>query len=281
MAVVQKSEARCLYPRLRTINENPVPFTISHAAAVLPLHRLGKQWLPLSALMIGSMAPDFGYFFSADSSRLVTHSFAGLFTFSWPAGLLVWLFYVAVLEKATITLLPDSWHTRFAHTDRITPALLARVSVAIILGALTHILWDAFTHRYTFVTSAFPALLGPTPGLRWLPLYHMLQGVTSVLGLVVLATWARRLHRQPVKSLIRPYHISERARVTALWIMLVVSLLCGLADWLPYAGAWYDAQIFFAAVGAMSGFFVAWCGVAIWMWIHMSRMRRKTAPRKE
>ena len=258
-----------------------VPFTVSHAAAVLPLHRLSKHKLPLTALMVGSMAPDFGYFFSAEASRLVTHSFAGLFTFSWPAGLLVWLFYVAVLEKATITLLPDPWHTRFAHTDQITPALIARVSVAIILGAVTHILWDAFTHRYTFVTSAFPVLLEPTPGLHWLPLYHMLQGVTSVVGLVVLAMWARRQHRQPAKSLIRPYHISERSRIAALWILLVASLLCGLAYWLPYAGAYYDAQIFFAAIGAMSGFFIAWCGIAIWMWIHTRRVRRRAAPGKE
>ena len=41
-----------------------MPFTVSHAAAVLPLQRLG---LPLTALMIGSMAPDFGYFFSPDA----------------------------------------------------------------------------------------------------------------------------------------------------------------------------------------------------------------------
>ena len=98
-----------------------MPFTVSHAAAVLPLHRLSRHKLPLTALMVGSMAPDFGYFFSYEASRALTHSFAGLFIFSLPAGMIVWLFYVAILEKATITLLSDRWHTRFAHTDAITP----------------------------------------------------------------------------------------------------------------------------------------------------------------
>src|SRR3954469_9278927 len=142
-----------------------MPFTISHAAAVLPLQRFGKHKLPLTALMVGSMAPDFGYFFSREESRQLTHSFAGLFTFSLPMGLLVWLFYVALLEKATITLLSDRWHTRFAHTEAISPGLLLRACIAIVLGAITHLMWDALSHKDTFVTNNFPALLGPTPFL--------------------------------------------------------------------------------------------------------------------
>src|SRR3954469_3094720 len=103
-----------------------MPLTISHAAAVLPIHAATRQRLPLTALMIGSMAPDFGYVFSYAASRPLTHSIPGLFIFALPAGLAVWLFYVIFLEKTTITLLSDKWHTRFAHTEAITPALIAR-----------------------------------------------------------------------------------------------------------------------------------------------------------
>jgi hypothetical protein len=245
-----------------------VPFTISHAAAVLPLRRLGRVELPLTALMIGSMAPDFGYFFSHEASRALTHSFAGLFTFSLPAGLAVWVFYVAVLEKATISLLTDRWHTRFAHTDAITLSLLLRASLAIVLGAFTHLLWDAVTHRATFATEVFPFLLGATPGFAWLPVHHLLHGLSSIVGLVVLAVWARNLHRQPARSLMRPFAISERARAAAIWVLFAGAILGGLADWLPYSHARYDAQLFFGAVGLMSGFFVAWCGIAVAMWIH-------------
>jgi hypothetical protein len=252
-----------------------VPFTVAHAAAVLPLHRLGKHALPLSALMIGSMAPDFGYFFSHDANRQLTHGFAGLFIFALPAGLLVWLFYVALLEKATITLLSDRWHTRFAHTDSITPRLVARACVAIVLGAVTHLLWDAFTHRGTFVTDAFPVLLGATPGVYWLPIYHLLHGLSSLAGLAFLATWARGLHRQPARSLIRPYAISERARIGALWFLGVSSAAVGLVHWIPHSNGYYDAQAFSAAVGLMSGFFIAWCAIAV---VFRVRARRKSRP---
>jgi membrane-bound metal-dependent hydrolase YbcI (DUF457 family) len=251
-----------------------VAFTIAHAAAVLPLQRFGKFQLPLSALMVGSMAPDFGYFFSREESRQFTHSLAGVFLFSLPLGLLVWLFYIALLEKATITLLSDRWHSRFAHTDAVTPALVGRACIAIMLGAVTHILWDACTHAGTFVTDAFPALLAATPGFRWLPVYHLLQGLSSVVGLAVLAWWARRLHRQPAKSLLRPYSISERARVAALWFLGVASLVFALLEWLPYVGTRYDNQWFAAAAGLMSGFFVAWCCIAVVM---RSNARRRPA----
>ncbi len=249
-----------------------VPFTLSHAAAVLPLHRRGRHELPLSALMVGSMAPDFGYFLSQETNRLVTHSFTGLLTFALPWGIAAWFFYVAVLEKATITLLPDRWHTRFAHTERITPSLVLRACIAIVLGALTHIVWDAFTHRGTFATDAFPALLGATPGFPWLPIYHLLHGLSSVVGIVLLAIWARHLHRLPARSLIRPYPTSERARTYAVMFIMLASVIAGLVEWWPNAYGRYDAQLFYAAVGSMSGFFVAWCVIAVWMWV-MSRAR--------
>jgi hypothetical protein len=251
-----------------------LPFTVSHAAAVLPLHRWARLELPLTALVIGSMAPDLGYFFSHEASRALTHSFRGLFTFSLPAGFAAWLFYVAVLEKSTITLLSDRWHSRFAHTDAITASLILRAAIAIVLGAATHLIWDAFTHRATFATDLVPILLGPTPGFSWLPVYHLLHGVSSVAGLVILAVWARNLHRQPAKSLIRPYAISERARAGATWALFAAALLGAVMDWLPYARARYDAQLFFAAVGLMSGFLVAWCCISIAMWVH-ARIRRR------
>jgi hypothetical protein len=254
-----------------------MPFTLSHAAAVLPLQRLGKHELPLTALMIGSMAPDFGYFFSHDASRQLTHSVPGLFLFALPAGLAVWLFYVALLEKATITLLSDRWHTRFAHTDAITRSLIARAGIAIVLGAATHILWDAFTHRGTFVSDAFPALLSPTPGARWLPVYHLLHGMSSIVGLVLLISWAQHLHRQPAKSLIRPYAIPERMRIAALWSLLGATLIGATLHWLPYVDAYYAPQLFALAVGSTSGFFIAWCCIAIGLWVRERRAGKRVS----
>lgn len=247
-----------------------MPFTVSHAAAVLPLHRFNRN-LPLTALMIGSMAPDFGYFFLFHADRHLTHGLLGLFVFCLPLGLLLWFFYVAVLEKATITLLPDRWHTRFAHTEAITGRLVARACLAILLGGVTHLIWDNLTHRFTLSTRLFPALAGPTPGLSWMPLYHFLHGLSSVAGLVILWIWAHRLHRQPARSLIRPYTISERARIGSVCFIAAVAIGVALVDWLPRLHRRYDAQFFYGAIGLTSGFFVAWCAVSIALWVRARR----------
>ena len=94
-----------------------MPFTISHAAAVLPLRGFAKFPLPLAALMIGSLSPDLAYFLPGELGRVETHSFAGLFWFCWPVSIGLWLLFVRVLEQPTIALLPENWRTRFAPSD--------------------------------------------------------------------------------------------------------------------------------------------------------------------
>ena len=65
-----------------------MPFTLSHPAVVLPFAR----WkLILSALVIGSMTPDFEYFIDivTDHDVQIGHSISGIFLFCIPVGLLV------------------------------------------------------------------------------------------------------------------------------------------------------------------------------------------------
>src|SRR5687768_17581224 len=117
-----------------------MPFTISHAAAVLPLRKLGGSRLPLAAMMIGSMSPDFAYFLPPDLGRTSTHEFDGILLFCWPVGLALWLLFVHLVERPTIELLPEKWRACVPRSDA-TPSLrmYAFASLAIILGAMTHV----------------------------------------------------------------------------------------------------------------------------------------------
>ena len=70
-----------------------MPYTLSHVAAVLPFSRLLARLQILSAMVIGSMAPDFGYLLPIHPPRVATHSAVSLVTFSLPLGLLsYWIF---------------------------------------------------------------------------------------------------------------------------------------------------------------------------------------------
>src|SRR5690349_7555787 len=119
-----------------------MPLTISHAAAALPVHWLSKGRLPLLALVLGSMSPDFAYFLPGDWARISTHHTAGVFLFCWPMAMAAWLFYVSVLERPTLALLPEHWRPKFAASERISPRSLVMASAGIILGAFTHVIWD-------------------------------------------------------------------------------------------------------------------------------------------
>ena len=245
-----------------------MPFTVSHAAAVLPLHRLSRGRLPLAAMMIGSMSPDFAYFLPMGLGRGSTHDLEGLFLFCWPVGLGVWLLYVRLLERATIELLPLAWRERVSRSDsELSFRSLALVSLGVILGAITHIAWDSFTHANTIMTDTFPALSAElfTFRGRSIRVFLVLQYLSSVVGLVALAIWAFDLrHASAVAAPVRTATSSlpDRLRVGAVLMMVAAS---GAAALLGYAGSAgpFEARVFHMLIGGMTGWFVAWCAVAV------------------
>ncbi|MGY6022318.1 DUF4184 family protein [Streptomyces spinosirectus] len=187
-----------------------MPFTLSHAAAVLPALRAdgsGRGRLVPAVLVAGSFAPDMTYYAaSAVSGAMefgeVTHSFPGVLTVDVPvAWVLVWLWLL--VREPLVALLPRSWQQRpaallrcGAPRARVRPSLVARWYVSAALGALTHVVWDAFTHPDRWGVRLFPALGREFGGF---PLYWYLQYAGSAVAAVVIAVWVvRAVRRVPV-----------------------------------------------------------------------------------
>jgi hypothetical protein len=250
-----------------------VPFTISHAAAVLPLQ---NSRLPLAALMIGSMSPDFAYFLPGEPLRMLTHSIPGVFAFCWPVALAVWLVFVRILEQPTRALLPDGWHERFMPSDReISIRTLALASVAVILGAFTHVLWDSFTHRGTLAVEIFTALHAVAFHyhgwrIRW---FIVLQHLSTLAGMAILLYWAWK--RPPIHSFPRVLPpATHAARVSAAALLIGASLALAITRYALNADTWLGRRLFHFAVGGMTGWALAWIAVALMItW----RARRRTA----
>src|ERR1700721_4280007 len=69
-------------------------FSFSHPAAVLPVHSRFKNWIPLSALVIGSLVPDAEYYLPMpEHFRNHSHTLLGTFSTSLPLGILLWLVF--------------------------------------------------------------------------------------------------------------------------------------------------------------------------------------------
>jgi uncharacterized protein DUF4184 len=181
-----------------------VPFTLAHPAAVLPLRGVG--FLRMAPLIIGAMTPDVPYYLPLTPGGrpmrlgLETHSLLGSVTVD--LGLGVALLLVAVLLREPLTVLLSA-RARWLCLEALEPFrrsvrawLLA--PLAIVIGVWTHLLWDSFTHVDGWAVRRIPALSERvTIGWYTGEIYHILQYLSSALGLTILALWYRRLHVPP------------------------------------------------------------------------------------
>ncbi|AWK07999.1 DUF4184 domain-containing protein [Streptomyces spongiicola] len=216
-----------------------MPFTLSHAAAVLPcIRRDGTARGPLvaSALVAGSFAPDATYFTAGvlpGAMRFgeVTHGPLGVLTVdvAVAAGLVgLWL----MVREPLLALLPRRLQARAhavarggARHDRSRAALALWFCVSAAIGAATHVVWDAFTHLDRWGTRALPVLAESVAGI---PLYTYTQYGSSILALVALG-WFTRSAWQHAPGSAGPVPVPSVGR-RGRWAAVVLLTLCVLAS---------------------------------------------------
>jgi Domain of unknown function (DUF4184) len=169
-----------------------MPFTFAHPAAILPLRR--SRLLQTIPLIIGSMVPDAAYFFPWKIAKLVpeTHNLSGSFLVDVPMGM---AFLIAILLlKEPLTVLLGA-RARFVCQRSIErfyerPLHWPIALFSILIGAWTHIAWDSVTHQTGWTAERVAALSAPVSIFGWdTETSHLLQYLSSVFGLVVLALW--------------------------------------------------------------------------------------------
>lgn len=175
-----------------------MPFTLAHAAAALPFRRL-RLFIP-SAVVVGTLAPDFAYFLQLTPRGGYGHTFAGAFLWSLPLALLVlWIFH-GLVKKPLVQLFPDGIRLRLRPNEPFPFGGFSRfllLAFSALIGIATHIIWDSFTHRNPWPTRHWALLRESAylPVLGWLPYYKVLQYASSVIGILVLCAWAVRWYR--------------------------------------------------------------------------------------
>ncbi|MFJ5258997.1 DUF4184 family protein [Streptomyces sp. NPDC088387] len=216
-----------------------MPFTLSHAAAVLPAVRAdgtGRGPLVPAVLVAGSFAPDMTYYAASVLSGAmefgdVTHSFAGVFTvdvlIAW-ALVGLWL----LVREPLVALLPRARQNRVATLlrcgaprARVRPSTAARWAarwyVSAVVGSLTHVVWDAFTHLDRWGMRVFPVLGREVAGS---PLYWYLQYGGSAVAAVVIAVFV--VHALRGVAAAEPVGVPSLSR-RERWLACVV--ICGCA----------------------------------------------------
>ena len=219
-----------------------MPFTISHAAAVLPFSRLLARWRLLSAVVVGAMVPDFGLFFPWRMPRVETHSAVALFTFCLPVGVAAYWAFQYLIKTPVLEVLPDGAYARWRPFS--SPADIGGVrqwilvAFGVLAGAVTHLVWDAFTHENARGVRLLPWLDDPIDiGAHRMGGLRLLQDGSSLIGLAVvvglIAYGLRPGGDQPV--LPRPLRAAERRAWVATYVAAAVGLSAAFWLWEPVA----------------------------------------------
>ncbi|GII03978.1 DUF4184 family protein [Planobispora takensis] len=233
-----------------------MPFTPSHIAAVLPLvssermRRLLDPW----ALTLGAMAPDLPIFLPFLPDYRIWHSVAGVLTLVPVAVVLLMVGFHGLLREPLTALLPASLAGRAAdlapgrYGVRRLPAVLA----GGVAGAFTHMAWDSFTHSYSSAVWGWQWLDARVAGL--LPVFRVLQYLSTLAGLAVVIWWARRrLIRMEPRPVPARLAMSGRTRRRVLAATVVATLL-GAAAWpLLFPPDSPSAVVTRLGAGAMAG----------------------------
>lgn len=203
-----------------------VPLTLSHPAAVLPLRRLG---LPMTALVLGSMTPDAPLYAGWTRAYEITHSVVGVLTVDVVATTLVVGVWFAFVRDALVDLAPPAIRSRLAPRARLTARQWRLTPRAAVIGASTHVVWDAFTH---------PGRWGPRH-LPWLRADHLglagmtwAQYVSGVLGLLVVG-WAVVAHLRslpPTDARLPAPALTPAALIAALAAAALAGLVSALLE---------------------------------------------------
>jgi hypothetical protein len=169
-----------------------MPFTFAHPAIVLPLTFLPRKWFSLTGLVIGSLTPDFEYFLRMRIQSNYSHTISGLFWFDLPLGLLLAFIFHNIVRDSLFDNLPTLLKSRllilkqFEWNDYFKKNWFI-VTLSILIGAMSHIFWDSFTHDNGYFVQRIPELTKTVDLFAsQIPNFKVLQHSSTILGALVI-----------------------------------------------------------------------------------------------
>ena len=240
-----------------------MPWTFSHPLAVVPLRRLSGRF-NFTALIIGSMAPDFGYYVGRFPVATFAHTALGTLAVCLPTGLLaLGLFYLirrplcfvlpkphrAALMPLALRPPPSSVHSFFV------------AALSVLLGAWTHTVWDSFTHPDGWAVTHL-AILRATVihvGATSLAVFNFLQhGSTFGAGALLVVLYFRWLRRQKTTA-TGDTSVHDRWRYSLIALLAAVALAIAVPAALRLASSFegyvaFRVFVFHTAVYSVAAF---------------------------
>lgn len=181
-----------------------MPFTFSHPAIVLPLNRFRRKWFSLTGLVLGSMAPDFEYFLRMRIRSDYSHTPGGIFWFDLPLVILLAFIFHNIVRNSLVDNLPAFLRSRFSPCKTFDWNGYFRKSwivviVSALVGIVSHLLWDSFTHADGLFVRQWPTLQHSVVLFdRNIPIYKIAQHGSSLLGALFILYFLLKLPKREI-----------------------------------------------------------------------------------
>lgn len=179
-----------------------MPFTFSHPAIILPF--LKNKNMSATALIVGSMSPDFEYFFRMKMQSEISHTFLGIFLIDFPLGFIVIFAFHEIIKQPLIANLPAFFQKRMQLLKESNWLSYFKNNILIVLGSfflgtISHIFWDSMTHWDGYIVERIAFLNEVFFGV---PVYKLAQHLSSIIGLGCISWYFYSLPTDDKKLII-------------------------------------------------------------------------------
>ena len=168
-----------------------MPFTPAHPAILFPFKWVNAKYYSLTALVIGCIVPDFEYFIFLSSGAWISHTLRGIFTFDLPLCFILGFVWHSFLKITFMDLFPNfrfKSKNVLKNEGRISsPKQFVVFFTSALIGIITHLVWDSFSHSNGYMAHRIPILLEEMNffghPVRWC---YILWYVSTIVGLLVV-----------------------------------------------------------------------------------------------
>lgn len=246
-----------------------MPFTFAHPAAILPIYEKAKSRFDLTALILGSMAPDFEYFIRCKPLGLIGHGALGMLYFNLPLCILFAYVFHKIIKRPLILSLPKGMGKKLyavmCQGDNEWSISSLRSFIVFVysalIGMMTHVFWDGFTHKGAYFVNSIDALnYGVSIAGRSIPVYKFMQHGSTLIGFLILGIWLSKSsdkvkNYQSISNSYKQLSISDKlgyfavAIAVCMVVVVVIAYVFKLTSITSSIGVLVVALINGAAIG--------------------------------
>lgn len=210
-----------------------MPFTLAHPAAVVFIK---NKYLNLTALVLGSMAPDFIYFLLFTPSSNIGHTVWGSIFINIPICFFLNFIYYRYIKDPFIYNLPSKLYENYSWLMKVDNKVINVREIFIfiyssILGMITHVFWDSFTHKTGYFVSKIEFLRSYIDIFgHKIYLYKIGQHGGTLVGFVIIAIYIYNLRNNQKVEITNTNSKIKYHLISILIMILTISSIYFIFD---------------------------------------------------